>query len=291
MLRNMLGRGRYHTAETRSIGILKLEAMVRTSGSGVLSGCIVSLVAVAMLVQPSYAEDQGVRVRYREGSVAGFVVLRNEKGAVLASGEFSQVPRGDRIKSRMVFYFRDGSLDDEISVYSQKSTFHLITDRHIQRGPAFPDPIDVTIDMRSQMVSVRDLSNGNQTVKTEHVDLPPDLANGLLFNLIKNLQTDTPKVEVSYLSPSPKPRLVKLAIAMEKEGQFTIASRPLKAVEWDVKPELGGLAGVVAPMIGKQPPDVHVWITKDGVPTIVRVDAALYNGGPVWSIQLASPVW
>lgn len=265
--------------------------MMRKSGSCVLSGCIVSLVAVAMLVQPGYAEDQGVRVRHREGSVAGFVVLRNEKGAILASGEFSQIPHGDTIKSRLVLFFRDGSLDDEISVYSQKSTFHLITDHHVQRGPAFPDPMDVTIDMRSQMVSVRTISEGNETVKAEHVDLPADLANGLLFNLIKNLQTGTPKVVVSYLSPSPKPRLVKLAIAMEKEGQFMIASRTLKAVEWDVKPELGGLAGVVAPMIGKQPPDLHVWITKDGVPTIVRVDAALYNGGPVWSIQLASPVW
>jgi hypothetical protein len=265
--------------------------MMRTSGPGALSGCIVSLLALAMLVQPGYAEDQGARIRYREGMLAGFVVLRNEKGAILASGEFSQVPHRDRIKSRLVLYFRDGSLDDEISVYSQKSTFHLITDHHVQSGPTFPDPVDVNIDMRSQMVSVRDLSNGNQTIKTEHVDLPADLANGFLFNLIKNLQTNTPKVEVSYLSPSPKPRLVKLAIAMEKEGQFTIASRPLKAVEWDVKPELGGLAGVVAPMIGKQPPDLHVWITKEAVPAIVRVDASLYNGGPVWSIQLASPVW
>jgi hypothetical protein len=265
--------------------------MKRTSGPGFLGGCIVSLVAVAMLVQPGYAEDQGVRIRYREGSVAGFVVLRNEKGAILASGEFSQVPRGDRIKSRLVFYFRDGSLDDEVSVYSQKSTFHLITDHHVQRGRAFPDPIDITIDMRSQTVSVRALSDGNQTVKTEHVDLPADLANGLLFNLIKNLRTNAPKVEVSYLSLSPKPRLVKLAIAMEKEGQFTIAGRPLKAVEWDVKPELGGLAGVVAPMIGKQPPDLHVWISKDEVPAIVRVDASLYTGGPVWTIQLASPDW
>jgi hypothetical protein len=265
--------------------------MMRTSGSGVLRGCIVSLIAVAMLAHPGHAEDQGVKIRYREGSVAGFVILRNEKGAVLASGEFSQVPHGDKIKSRLVLYFRDGSLDDETSVYSQKSTFHLITDHHVQRGRAFPDPMDVTIDVPSQMVSIRTLSEGNQAVKTEHVDLPADLANGLLFNLIKNLQTNTPKVEVSYLSPSPKPRLVKLAISMEKEGQFTVASRTLKAVEWDVKPELGGLAGVVAPMIGKQPPDLHVWITKDGVPTIVRVDAALYNGGPVWSIQLASPVW
>jgi hypothetical protein len=44
-------------------------------------------------------------------------------------------------------------------------------------------------------------------------------------------------------------------------------------------------------MVGKQPPDLHVWIAEGGVPTIVRVDAALYNGGPIWSIQLAGPVW
>ncbi len=51
------------------------------------------------------------------------------------------------------------------------------------------------------------------------------------------------------------------------------------------------ITGIVAPMIGKQPPDAHVWVAENGVPRIVRVDTALYVGGPVWSIQLASPVW
>ena len=145
--------------------------------------------------------------------------------------------------------------------------------------------------MRSQQVCTRDISKGGEAGKTEHVDLPPDVANGLLFNLIKNLLKDSPRIEVPYLALSTKPRMVKLAIAMEKEEQFTIAGRPSKAVEWDVKPVLGGLAGVVAPLIGRQPPDLHVWITEGGVPAILRADAALYAGGPVWSIQLASPVW
>jgi hypothetical protein len=48
---------------------------------------------------------------------------------------------------------------------------------------------------------------------------------------------------------------------------------------------------VVAPIVGKQPPDMHVWVAEDGLPTILRIDAALYSGGPVWSIQLANPVW
>jgi hypothetical protein len=259
--------------------------------SGPFRGGIVSLFALAMLLQAGHAEDSTVNVRYREGVARGFLVVRSETGAVLASGEFSQIPRGDAVKLRLVFHFRDGSLDDDTAVYAQKSTFHLITDRHIQKGPSFPEPLDITIDTRSQQVGIRDLSKGGEAEKTEHVDLPPNLANGLLFNLIKNLPKDSPRIEVPFLALSTKPRMVKLAIAMEKEEQFTIAGRPSKAVEWDIKPELGGLTGLVAPVIGKQPPDSHVWIMEGGVPTILRVDSALYNGGPVWSIQLASPVW
>jgi hypothetical protein len=252
---------------------------------------VVGLVAVAMLVPPRYAKGEAVRVRHREGSLRGFVVLKSEKGAILASGEFSEVSLGDRIKSRLVFYFRDGSVDDETTVYSQKSEFRLITDRHVQRGPSFPDPCEVTIDARSQQVRIRALSKEDEEVKTEHVEMPLDLANGFLFNLIKDLQKDAPKLEVSFLSLSLKPRMVKLAIALEKEEPFTVAGRHLNALKWGVKPELGGLSGIVAPMIGKQPPDLHVWIAEGGVPAIVRVDAALYNGGPIWSIQLASPAW
>jgi hypothetical protein len=263
--------------------------MKRTSGLGGV--CILTLVAVAMLVQPVCADGQGVSVRYREGSLRGFLVLRSQTGAILASGEFTQIPRGDRIKLRLVFYFRDGSLSDETTLYSQKSTFRLISDRLVQRGPSFPNACEMRIDAGSQQVSMRALSKGDEAAKTEHMDLPPDLSNGLLFNMIKNLQPNSPRIKVSYLAAESKPRMVTLAIALEKEGQFTIAGRPVKAVEWDVKPELGGITGIVAPLVGKQPPDTHVWVTEGDVPTIVRVDGALYIGGPVWSIQLASPVW
>jgi hypothetical protein len=259
--------------------------MTRVSGQGFVSACILSLVMVAA------AAGQEVKVRARDGSARGFLVLRSETGAILASGEFSQFPQGDRIKARLVFHFKDGSLDEETTVYSQKSTFRLISDRLVQRGRTFPEPCEMTIDARLQTVSMRALSKPDQEAKTEHMDIPPDLSNGLLFNLIKNLQSNGPEVKVSYLAPSSKPRMVKLAISMEKEGQFTVAARRIKAAVWCVKAELGGLTGIVAPMIGKQPPDTHVWIAEGGVPTIVRVDTALYVGGPVWSIQLASPVW
>jgi hypothetical protein len=122
------------------------------------------------------------------------------------------------------------------------------------------------------------------------MDLPPDISNGILFTLIENLQADNP-IEVPYVALSPKPRMVKLSIAQEGEEQFRVAGRSYKAVKYDVKVHLGGVAGVVAPMIGKQPSDLHVWVAKSSVPTIVRMDGALYPDGPIWSVQLASPVW
>jgi hypothetical protein len=252
---------------------------------------IVSLLVLVALMQQGHGQDQAVKVRYREGSVRGFLVLRSQTGVTLASGEFSQIPRGNTIKARVFLRFRDGSLHDETTVYSQKLTFRLISDHLVQRGRSFPNPCDMRIDVPSQLVSMLAKTKDGKAGEPEHMDLPSDLSNGILFNLIKNLRTDAPRIKVSYLAPSAKPRMVKFAISLQKEGQFTVAGRSLKAAEWEVKAELGGLAGVVAPMIGMQPPDTHVWVAEGAVPAIVRVDTTLYIGGPVWSIQLASPTW
>jgi hypothetical protein len=246
---------------------------------------------VMALLGTSYStQGQELKLRHRAGSEHGFLTLRDPAGAILASGEITQVPFRHRITLRVVFHFSDGSIDDETTVYSQEETIRLISDRHIQSGKSFPDPCDVMIDVRKQQVSVRGLSKSTDEVKTEHMDLPPDLSNGILFTLIQNLPADAP-IEVPYVALSPKPRMVKLAIAKGGEDQFKVGGRSYKAAKYDLKVHLGGVAGVVAPMIGKQPPDSHVWVTESRVPAIIRIDSALYTDGPIWSVQLASPVW
>ena len=55
--------------------------------------------------------------------------------------------------------------------------------------------------------------------------------------------------------------------------------------------EIGGLAGVIAPMIGKEPPDTHVWISGGQVPAFIRSEEPLYFGGPILRTELVSPVW
>jgi hypothetical protein len=257
---------------------------------GFFSKWFAGLVATAVLGSACSMQGQELKLRYRTAYEHGFVILRDAAGAILASGEVTQVPSRQQITLHVVFHFRDGSIDDETTLYSQGETIRLISDRHIQRGKSFPHPSDVMIDVPGQQVSVRDLSKSTDEAKTEHMDLPPDLANGLLMPLIQNMQANTP-IEVSYVGLAPKPRLVKLAIAKGGDDHFTVGGRSYNAAKYDVKVHIGGVAGVVAPMIGKQPPDTHVWVTESRVPAVVRLDSALDTDGPVWSVQFASPVW
>jgi hypothetical protein len=264
--------------------------MRRECGRSFCGDCFAVLFAITLLGASCNTQAQELKLRYRTASEHGFVILRDAAGAILASGELTQVPSRHRITLHVVFHFRDGSIDDETTLYSQGETIRLISDRHIQNGKSFPHPSDVMIDVPKQQVSVRDLSNNTEAAKTEHMDLPPDLANGLLLPLIQNMQANAP-IEVSYVALAPKPRMVKLAIAKGGDDQFTVGGRSYKAAKYDVKVHIGGVAGVVAPMIGKQPPDTHVWVTESRVPAVVRLDSALYTEGPIWSVQFASPVW
>ena len=56
-----------------------------------------------------------------------------------------------------------------------------------------------------------------------------------------------------------------------------------------VKVKIGGVAGLLAPILGKQPPDMQVWVLSGEAPAFVKLEGPLYNGGPIWRVQLAAP--
>ena len=251
-----------------------------------------SLITMLVCAWRPNAQAEVIPVRHVEGTIHGFLELRSEDGRVLASGDIVQVVHGDRVTSHTLFNFKDGSIDDETTVFSQHRTFHLITDHHIQKGPSFPHPMDVLIDSRSGQVTVRSTGkDGKEEVKTDHLGLPPDLANGMVPLVVENIRPDAPETKVSMLVATPKPRLVKLAISYRGEETFLVVGSPRKAIHYEIKIELGGVAGVVAPLIGKEPPNVQLWISGGQAPTFVKEQGPIYPEGPMMTIQLASPVW
>jgi hypothetical protein len=180
----------------------------------------------------------------------------------------------------------DRSLDDETTVFSQRGTFRLISDHHIQRGPSFPKPIDVLIDAATGKVTSH-AEDGK--VREDHLNLPSDVSNGLPPNLLLNFLPSTPETKLSFVAPTVKPRLISVSVKPAGEVPFSVGGTPRKAVDYALHVELGGLAGVIAPIIGKQPADYHIWILEGAAPAFIREEGQFYEGGPIWRIEQISP--
>jgi hypothetical protein len=246
---------------------------------------------VAVLLQSGHLSAESIHVRYPEGTTHGFLALRTPEGKLLASGDLTEVLHGNEVVSHLVFHFKDGSVDDDTTVFSQHEIFRVLSDHHIQKGPSFPHPSNVSINASTGQVTVRYQDKDREKVETDHLDLPPDLANGILLNLLKNISPDTKETKVSYVGGAPKPRVVHLSITPDGEETFSVAGARHKATLFRVKVEIGGIAGMIAPLIGKQPAESKVWVVHEGAPAFVRADEALYVGGPIWSIQMTSAEW
>jgi hypothetical protein len=253
---------------------------------------LVAAIAVAAIVYANVSPAEPVAVRHAEGLVHGFLVLRTLEGALLADGDLIQTARGSRVTTRLVFRFKDGSLHDETTVFLQQQQFRLVSDHLIQKGPAFPQPIDMTIDAGKGQVTVRYTDDrGEPQTASKAMALPPDLANGLVLTALKNADPAAPPRSVAFVAATPKPMLVKLAISAAGEESFSTAGTARKAIHYILKVDIGGLKGVIAPLVGKQPPDSHVWILGGEAPAFVKAEQPLYTNGPVWRIELVSPIW
>jgi hypothetical protein len=238
------------------------------------------------------AGGEPVKTHNLEGTLHGFLALTTADGQVLADGDLIQVVHGDRVTARLLFHFKDGSVDDETAVFTQRGAFRLISDHHIQKGRYFLHPLDLSIDVPKGAVVVRSIGkDGKEEVASEHMDLPADLYNGLIPSIVKNLRPETPETKVSMIVATPKPRLVKLAITPRGTEGFALAGAQRKALAYQIKIELGGIAGVIAPIIGKEPPPIQIWIWGGEVPVFLREEGPLFEGGDILTISLTSPVW
>jgi len=236
------------------------------------------------------AVAEPIAVRHPEGTLHGFLALTTGQGQVLADGDLIEIVRGDRVKSHLTFHFKDGSIDDETAVYTQRGVFRLISDHHIQKGPYFPRPLDMTIDVAKGVVMTRSSGKDGKDEVTK-IKMPADLYNGLVIPVIKNISPDAGETKVSMIVAAPKPRVVTLDMMPQAPGTFYLAGIPRKATVYEIKIEIGGLAGVIAPIIGKQPPNIFIEILRGELPAFLRESGPIFEGGEILTISLIGPTW
>jgi hypothetical protein len=228
-----------------------------------------------------------ISVRHIQRPMHRFMVARSEDGKTIASGEFSQVVQGDEVTMRMIYRFADGSIDDETTTYRQQGTFRLVRNHHIQKGPFFTKPIDFMVEAATGVATTRTIDkNGKIHVESKHVDLPNDLANGLVGTLLLNVPHNTAPFRVGMLAPVGGGRLVRLLISAENEQTVDLEGQTFKATVFRIHPELGGFVRVIARLLGLQPKDVIVWVLEGEDPAVAVIVGQLGGYGPVVSSDL-----
>jgi hypothetical protein len=243
-----------------------------------------------LLLLPHALRAEQIAVRHAEGLMHGFLALRTLDGKLLADGEMTQIAKGDRVTDHLVLRFKDGSVYDDTTVFTQRGHFRLLSNRQIQQGPSFKQQMDMSIDATTGQVTVHYTDeDGKAKSISRQLDLPNDVANGMLFTVAKHIRPGVPQTMLSYVAATPEPRLVTLAIVRQGEVPITHGTIKNKAIHYAVKTKIGGVAGVVAPLIGKQPPDTQLWVLAGNAPAFIKSEGPLYQGGPIWRVELSVP--
>jgi hypothetical protein len=260
----------------------------RTDGFSAGAGLLIAVLALL----PRDGEAAPIPVSFAEGTTHGYLVVQDATGKNLAQGELLQTVRGSLVESRLIFRFKDGSLHDERTTFSQRRVFTLHTYRLIQRGPSFAGEIDITLKRKSGRYHVRSRAGPGrpEAVTSGKVDLPPDVYNGVIATLLKNLKPGKSET-VRLVTFMPEPKLIDLELHPEAEESVHVGEVVKTATRWVLKPQVNGAARFFGKALGRLPDEFRyrVWILHDEVPAFARFEGPLHLMGPVRRVQLLSP--
>lgn len=255
------------------------------------------ILLAALLAQPGLfhasAEAAPVPVRFQEGKTHGFLLVRSLEGNVIGQGELTQmVKAGDLVESQLVFTFQDGSLHDEKVAYSQSGVLTLISYHLVQRGPFFPEQMDVFMDRGAGIYKVRSTNrkDGKEVVREGAVDLPKDAYNGMVVTTLLNLPTGAGET-VHILTFRPEPEIINLRLVPKGEGTVKIGNLSRRAWKYEFKPDIGLIRTWLGRIMGNLPDDFHYhcWILTETVPSFIQFEGPLQLLGSIVRVELVSP--
>ena len=250
------------------------------------------VVMVTVLLVAGRVSAKSVAVSFAEGAAHGYLGVRDGSGESIGHGELLQTVRGNLVESRLVFRFKDGSLFDEKTTFSQRRVFTLQKYRLIQRGPSFPEELDISMDRKSGRYRVRSRAGPDQSeaVTAGRLDMPPDAYNGLIGTLLKNLPTRK-SATVRIVAFTPEPRLITLDLRPEAKEPVQVGDLLKTATRWVLKPQIHGVVHFFGKVLGQLPDEFRYrfWIIHDGIPAFARFEGPLHLMGPVWRVEVLSP--
>ena len=242
------------------------------------------LAALMVLAPWASVEAAPIEVRFAEGAAHGLLLVGLVSGETVGHGDLLQTAHGDRVESRLILRFKDGSVHDEHVVFSQQRVFTLLSYRLMQRGPSFPETVAVSLDRKTGSYNARSARDGKEQESSGSIELPADVYNGMVVTLVKNLAPGASET-VQVVAFTPKPRLIRLEVTPAGAQRVVAADLARQATRYALKPRLGAALRLFATVMGMAPADQECVILTEDVPAFVRCDGPLYVKGPVWRIE------
>ena len=261
-------------------------------GHRAVRACIAVIMVIAAFVSTPVNAGP-ITVKFSEGMTHGFLLVRSLAGEILGQGEMIQaLKEDDLIENQLIFRFKDGSLHDERVTFTQQRVFTMISYRLVQRGPSFPEQIDVSVNRGTAEYTVRSQprEHGKEEVLTGQVDLPKDVYNGMLITMSKNLQKGADET-VSVVAFTPRPQVIKVQLRAIDEQSVQIGEVSSTATQYVFTPQIGMIKEFFGKALGKLPAKFHYtcWIMADEVPAFVQFEGPLQLMGQIVRIELVSP--
>jgi hypothetical protein len=247
--------------------------------------------ALTALLLPRTAPAAPVTMRYPEGPAHGFLTLSDVvSGKPIAAGELIQWIEHGAISSRLVIRFDDGSLYDELVRFTQRPAFRVQSYHLVEKGPSFAEPTEVKFDRAGKYEAVVHPKGKPAKHAAGTTDIPDDVGNGLTSVFVKNLEQGA-SATAHLMTFQPDPIVLDVEFTPEGSDPYWVGGAQSTATRFLIKPTVPGVKGVLATVVGKQPPEVRMWIAPPPAPGLVRFEGALYVDGPVWRVDLATPRW
>src|SRR4029434_3610841 len=246
-------------------------------------------VMVTVSIAAATAAADPIRVRFPEGPAHGFVELTDQDGKRVADGELQQWREKNEIVSRLTFYFTDGSLYDETVRFSQHKVFRLLSYQLEQHGPSFKAQSDIKFDGSGHYrVRQRAAPDKDAEEKSGTIEVPDDLSNGMTSIYLKNLPSGQ-SATVHLLACTPGAVVLDVHLTPEGTAQYSVGRASHTATRFLIDPKVPGVKGVVATLIGKQPPPFRMWIADDKAPVLIRFEGPLEAEGATWRLGVSGP--
>jgi hypothetical protein len=109
-----------------------------------------------------------------------------------------------------------------------------------QRGPISTEDTEISLERatRTYRVKTKAHKNGQKKVLEGTLDLPPDVYNGMVLTIAKNLPKGASET-VHMVAFTPAPRLIKLEVTPVDEHKALIGDLTKPAIHYLFKPRLG----------------------------------------------------